>query len=51
MAIVEANSIIKKITDTLVEKYHPVKIILFGSYAYGIVDEDSDLDLLIIIDL
>jgi predicted nucleotidyltransferase len=50
MAIVEANSIIKKITDTLVEKYHPVKIILFGSYAYGIADEDSDLDLLIIKD-
>jgi predicted nucleotidyltransferase len=50
MTIVEANSIIKKIIDTLVEKYHPVKIILFGSYVYGIPDEDSDFDLLIIKD-
>jgi len=50
MTTVEVNSIIKKIIDTLVEKYHPVKIIIFGSYAYGIPDEDSDFDLLIIKD-
>lgn len=48
MATVEVNSIIKKIIYTLIEKYHPVKIILFGSYAYGVPDEDSDFDLLII---
>jgi predicted nucleotidyltransferase len=28
--------------------YHPEKIVLFGSYAYGTPTEDSDLDLLII---
>jgi len=50
MTTVEVNSIIKKIVDTLVEKYHPDKIVLFGSYAYGISDEDSDFDLLIIKD-
>lgn len=50
MTTVEVNSIIKKIIDTLVKKYHPVKIVLFGSYAYGIPDEDSDFDLLIIKD-
>ena len=50
MTIVEVNSIIKKIIDTLVEKYHPNKIVIFGSYAYGIPDEDSDFDLLIIKD-
>jgi len=50
MTAVEVNLIIKKIVDTLVEKYDPDKIVLFGSYAYGISDEDSDLDLLIIKD-
>ena len=32
----------------LVEKVHPEKIILFGSYAYGQPDADSDVDLLVI---
>lgn len=32
----------------IVEKIHPQKIILFGSYAYGIPDEHSDVDLLVI---
>ncbi len=42
----------KRLIGTLVQKirdsYHPDKIILFGSYAYGTPDRDSDLDLLII---
>lgn len=32
----------------IVEKIQPVKIILFGSYAYGQPDEHSDVDLLVI---
>lgn len=32
----------------IVERFHPERIILFGSYAYGQPDEHSDLDLLII---
>lgn len=32
----------------LVAAYAPQKIILFGSYAYGPPDEDSDVDMLII---
>lgn len=43
---------IKNILDDMVRKivegYQPEKIILFGSYAYGDPDEDSDIDLLII---
>ncbi len=39
---------IKKIIKMITEKYRPEKIILFGSYAYGIPDEDSDVDLLIV---
>ena len=32
----------------IVEKIHPEKIILFGSYAYGQPNEHSDFDLLVI---
>jgi len=37
-----------KIVSRLVDTYRPEKIILFGSYAYGKPNADSDLDLLII---
>ena len=40
----ELNKIVKQVA----EAYRPEKIILFGSYAYGEPDADSDLDLLII---
>lgn len=39
---------IKKVKDQIVKKYKPEKIILFGSFAYGIPNEHSDIDLLII---
>ena len=32
----------------IVEKIHPEKIILFGSYAYGTPTEHSDFDLLVV---
>ena len=35
----------------LVEQFHPMQVILFGSYAYGLPDNDSDVDLLIVRDL
>ncbi len=41
---------IDTIVKRIVENYQPEKIILFGSYAYGVPTEDSDLDLLIIKD-
>jgi len=41
---------IDEITKKIVENFHPQKIILFGSYAYGTPTEESDLDLLIIKD-
>jgi len=40
----ELNKIVRQVVDA----YHPEKIILFGSYAYGKPTPDSDLDLLII---
>jgi uncharacterized protein len=42
---------IDEITKKIVENFHPKKIILFGSYAYGTpTEEESDLDLLIVKD-
>lgn len=32
----------------LVERFHPRRVILFGSYAYGEPHEESDLDLLVV---
>jgi predicted nucleotidyltransferase len=32
----------------LVEQFHPEQVILFGSYAYGEPDENSDVDLLVV---
>jgi uncharacterized protein len=34
--------------DKLVQEFHPDKIILFGSYAYGTPTEDSDVDVIVI---
>src|SRR3989344_9541557 len=41
---------IKNITDQIVKKYKPQKIILFGSAARGQFGPDSDLDFFIIKD-
>lgn len=43
------EDIIQEIKSRIVSGVHPEKIILFGSYAYGIPTKDSDLDLLIIL--
>lgn len=32
-----------------IEKLHPLKIVLFGSYAWGGLHKDSDIDLIIIL--
>lgn len=39
---------IDSIKEQLVKKYHPQKIILFGSYAYGQPTQESDVDLLVV---
>jgi predicted nucleotidyltransferase len=40
---------LSEVVDRIVRKFHPVKIILFGSWARGSAREDSDLDLLIVL--
>jgi uncharacterized protein len=34
----------------IAEQFHPERIILFGSYAYGTPDPESDVDLLVVMD-
>jgi predicted nucleotidyltransferase len=40
---------IKKQSQLIVKKFNPVKIVLFGTYAYGKPTPESDVDLLIIV--
>jgi len=39
---------IRAVVAQIVERWHPDKIILFGSHAYGTPTPDSDVDLLVI---
>ena len=41
---------IREITKKIAQEYQPEKIILFGSWAWGTPNEDSDVDLLIVKD-
>ena len=41
--------LINEITSRLVNEFHPEKILLFGSYAWGKSDENSDLDFMVIV--
>jgi uncharacterized protein len=45
---VQIQTILDEIVKKIIAGYSPRKIILFGSYAYGMPTEDSDIDLLII---
>ena len=40
---------IQRTVKRLAETYHPVAIYLFGSYAWGKPNEDSDVDLMIVV--
>ena len=40
---------IQALSDEIAREFHPDKIILFGSYAYGHPTEDSDVDLLVVL--
>jgi uncharacterized protein len=44
-----ATDLLDRITQSLVSSLKPEQIILFGSYAYGEPNEDSDVDLLAIV--
>ncbi len=42
------NAEVKDLCRRIVENFHPQKVILFGSYASGKPNEDSDIDLLVV---
>lgn len=44
----EIRRTILDMLEKLKREYQPQRIILFGSYAYGVPDRDSDIDLLIV---
>ncbi len=45
-----SEPLLVEIARRIVDHFNPDKIILFGSYAYGVPRNDSDLDLLVIMD-
>jgi predicted nucleotidyltransferase len=47
----EAMAQINAMVDRVVQAFDPLKIILFGSYARGMGTSDSDVDLLIVMDV
>ncbi|NVM27237.1 MAG: nucleotidyltransferase domain-containing protein [Candidatus Helarchaeota archaeon] len=46
----DVKEILSEVIEKLKHEYVPLKIILFGSYAYGTPTEDSDIDILILKD-
>lgn len=42
--------IIETVKERLIKAYNPRTVYLFGSFAWGKPDEDSDLDLLVVVD-
>ena len=43
------SNLLNEIVQRLVNALHPEKIYLFGSHAYGQPNDDSDVDLLIVV--
>lgn len=45
------KEVIEQLVSYIKDLINPQKVILFGSYAYGNLDKDSDIDLLIVADI
>ena len=41
------TALLEQVTRTIVERFHPKRIVLFGSHARGHAGSDSDLDVFI----
>jgi len=44
----DSRAIIKEMAARIVDRFHPERIILFGSHARGTAGPDSDVDLLVV---
>ncbi|MGH8246700.1 MAG: nucleotidyltransferase domain-containing protein [Gammaproteobacteria bacterium] len=45
----QIQQVIQEMARRIVERFHPEKIILFGSHARGTAGPDSDVDLLVVL--
>lgn len=43
------TEIIEEVKNRLIQTYDPIAIYLFGSYAWGNPDDESDLDILVVV--
>jgi predicted nucleotidyltransferase len=46
----QAERIIAAMADRIVERFHPLRVVLFGSRATGLADPWSDVDLLVVVE-
>jgi len=44
----DVERVIREVVEKLKKEYQPLRVILYGSYAYGVPDRDSDIDLLVV---
>ena len=51
MTEAEMKDILNQVVQRIAERFRPEKIIVFGSYARGEVSRDSDLDLLVVMEV
>jgi predicted nucleotidyltransferase len=45
------DTVLKRMVRRIVRKFNPEQVILFGSYARGDADTDSDVDLLVVMNI
>ena len=43
------NKMLEEVKNRLIKVYNPQAIYIFGSYSWGTPDEDSDLDILVVL--
>ena len=44
-----SNNVLEKVKNRIVNELHPLAIYLYGSHAYGIPNQNSDIDFLIVV--
>jgi len=44
------SDLLAEVTNRIVDRFHPEKVILFGSHVWGSPKKDSDVDLLVIME-
>lgn len=47
----DIQSVLNQVIHRIIRRFNPKKIILFGSYASGVPGPDSDIDLLIVMEV